>query len=370
MDPKRLDELRKRETIVVVGIFDDDSSEEAKMFKELAEQHRFDYSFVRLDKKDIKEDTTYGTLGHGIHAYKKFDEGYDQYKGNTTDKEALEKWLLVTSIPFMAEIAPETYEKYSKCGLPMAYLFYEGETMRKEFGAPVEDAMRAFKGKINSVYIDAAKWHSYGKALMLPGTWPGFVIHDMSSGLKYPFQESIITKDNIIKFVESFVAGKLEPSYRSEEIPEKEEGATKTVVYKNWKSIIMDETKDVLLELYAPWCGACQHLAPVYEALAKTYAPHHDKIVIAKMDVTANDLPKDSGVEFTKLPTILLFKANAEGKKQPIKWERTGNTVQAMVDFISANAVNKVDVKVIEPEEKSASGKDEASAENGSKDEL
>ena len=270
----------------------------------------------------------------------------------------------------MAEVGPENYSKYMESGLPMAYLFYEGEAMRKEFGAPIEEAMRAVKGKINAVYIDAAKWHAHGKALMLPGTWPGFVIHDMSNDLKYPFQGSTITKDDISKFVESFVAGNLEPSYRSEEIPEKEEGAIKTVVYKNWKSIVMDEKKDVLLELYAPWCGACQRLAPAYEALAKTYAPHYDKIVIAKMDATANDLPKNSGVKLTKFPTILLFKASAEDKKQPIEWERTGNTVQAMVDFISANAINKVDVKVIEPEEKSASGKDEASAENGSKDEL
>lgn len=102
---------------------------------------------------------------------------------------------------------------------------------------------------------------------------------------------------------------------------------------------------DELIELYAPWCGACKALAPIYEKLAEVYKPFSNKIVIAKMDSMANDIPSSANIKLTKFPTILLYKAGS--KSQPIEFDRAGDSVKTFVDFISANAKNKVEIKEI-----------------------
>ena len=46
-----------------------------------------------------------------------------------------------------------------------------------------------------------------------------------------------------------------------------------------------------LNQIYAPWCGHCQSLEPIYNKLAK-HLRNIDSLVIAKMDGTTNEHPR------------------------------------------------------------------------------
>ncbi|KAG2624763.1 hypothetical protein PVAP13_3KG173500 [Panicum virgatum] len=82
---------------------------------------------------------------------------------------------------------------------------------------------------------------------------------------------------------------------------------------ETFDSIVLDETKDVLVEFYAPWCGHCKHLAPVYDKLASVFK-QDEGVVIANLDADKHtDLAEKYGV--SGFPTLKFFpKGNKAGE--------------------------------------------------------
>lgn len=71
------------------------------------------------------------------------------------------------------------------------------------------------------------------------------------------------------QFVKDVLGGKLEPYLKSEPIPEDSIGSVTVAVAKNFDEVVTKNGKDTLIEFYAPWCGHCKKLAPVYDELGE-----------------------------------------------------------------------------------------------------
>lgn len=112
----------------------------------------------------------------------------------------------------------------------------------------------------------------------------------------------------------------------------------------NFDKLVIDSGKPTLVEFFAPWCGHCKNLAPIYEELASSLEFAKNKVQIAKVDADAEkDLGRRYGVQ--GFPTLKFF----DGKsKDPIDYSG-GRDLESLQSFIADKTGVKPKKKVEKP---------------------
>ncbi|KAL9006783.1 MAG: hypothetical protein Q9188_000470 [Gyalolechia gomerana] len=98
----------------------------------------------------------------------------------------------------------------------------------------------------------------------------------------------------------------------------------------NFDKVVLQSGKPALVEFFAPWCGHCKNLAPVYEELAQNFGFAGDKLVIGKVDADEHkDLGRKFGVQ--GFPTLKWF----DGKSDKPEPYEGGRDLDSLASFIS-----------------------------------
>ena len=149
---------------------------------------------------------------------------------------------------------------------------------------------------------------------------------------KFSFPHSIkdFSIDHIKSFLHDFKAKALKPFLKSQEVPEQNEPVV-VVVGKSFNDVVMDDNKDVLIEFYAPWCGHCKKLAPIWDEVAAKLKDVPN-LVIAKFDSTANEV---DGLEIRGYPTLKFYPKG--GKQNPLDFD-ADRDAEHIIEWLSKNS--------------------------------
>ena len=138
----------------------------------------------------------------------------------------------------------------------MAYLFVDpNEKKTQDYIDTLKPMASKHRSKISFVWINTTKFGDHAKTLDLTeAKWPSFVVQNSESQLKYPYDQSkVVEAAAVSAMVADYLDGKLMPKLKGQPIPEPQDESVYTLVCDQFDKVVVDDSKDVFIEFYAPW---------------------------------------------------------------------------------------------------------------------
>jgi len=314
---EQLTNFKDSNDVVVVGLFDSLDNKHVKTLNDMSRLDIFDLVYFAITTKksiytelnlltDNSSNSNSSSSEH-IVLFKKFDEGRNDFEGEFVEDD-VKRFIQLNQLELITEYNQITSQKLFGGKIKVHNFLFASkqnesfETILSEF----KEAAKVFRGRAIFVLVDSDVDEN-GRVLEFFGLKKEdsptirLINNTLTDVVKFKPHETEITASVVTKFVQDFFDDKLKKDMLSQELPaDWDSQPVKVLVGNNFEKIARDRSKSVLVEFYAPWCGACKQFEPTYLQLAENFRYQND-YVVAKIDATANEV---ENIRVENYPTI------------------------------------------------------------------
>jgi len=265
---------------------------------------------------------------------------------SVSDQAKITSFLTDNALPLFGKLDGDSFEKYMEAGKGLVWTLFPPEEpvadVEKKFRPIMSEVAKKVKGKYFVTYTDTDKFKEAVESMLGVTEFPAVAVQQKAGAKKKFVYNGAMTEQAISQFIEDVDAGRVEPKLKSEPVPASSDEPVRIVVGSTLKSDIFTADKDVMLEVYAPWCGHCKKLEPEYVKLAKKIKKEEltDLLMVAKIDGTTNDSPVDN-LEWSGFPSIFFVKA---GSNEPLTYDGE-RTAKGLWKYIKKHASKAQEIR-------------------------
>ncbi|CAN0858613.1 Protein disulfide isomerase-like 1-6 [Linum grandiflorum] len=257
------------------------------------------------------------STGNFIGLVKSEPEKYTAYEGDF-EMGKIQEFLAYNKFPLVTRLTELNSVSVYSSPIKLQVMVFGGHDDFERLIETLQTVAKKFKSKIMFMYVDIEDENLAKPFLTL------FGLEDSDGTLVTAFDNHISTKylleseptsGHIEDFCLRLLDGSFPPYYKSKPVPDNLQKNTSVlaIVGKTFDDLVLSNSKNVLLEVFTPWCINCETTSKQVEKLAKHFKGS-DNLVIARIDASANEHPK---LEVTDFPTLMFYPA--DDKANPIK---------------------------------------------------
>ncbi|CAI5972285.1 unnamed protein product [Closterium sp. NIES-65] len=238
-----------------------------------------------------------GAEGGVVVVLKSRTDTFLQFEGEVT-RGAIAEFVHGNRLPLFVHMDDAAAEQFGK-NTKWHIVIFCPRTNFPHFEESLTPLARQHVGKVFFMVVDSSDEDTSGQPMDYFGVREGetavlAVVSYTEEGEHHETKHRLAgepTLSNMQEFITAFLAGELPPYYKSDPVPDQNDGVVRTVVGSTFNEIVMDDSKDVMLMLsFSDECPSCDELLPHFTRLAERLSGR-PSLLFAAMDYASNEVP-------------------------------------------------------------------------------